>query len=209
MPDNPLFEKYGTTVRAGETIFTEGEPGDKMYIIQDGTVSITKMIDGKPHELAQLGKGDFFGEMAIVLQNTKRTATVKAVGAAQILAFDRQGFEGMIQKNAKIAMNVIDKLCRRLQNANTQIQQLFRSNERSLIALSLYNRINEQATGEGKLTFDRTVEEIALSMEAPPEFVSEVLYGFDSDGIIKVDGNVIVIKDKRRLVQVARQTGGS
>jgi CRP-like cAMP-binding protein len=209
MADNPLFEKYGSTIRSGEVIFKEGEPGDRMYIIQDGTVKITKSIDGKEHELAQLGKGDFFGEMAIVLQNTKRSATAQAVGSVQILAFDRQGFEGMIQKNAKIAMNVIDKLCRRLQNANAQIQQLFRTNERSLIGLSLYNRFTEQATEAGKLTMDRTVEEISLNLETPSDFVTEVLYGFDQDGIIKIESNTILLKDKRRLVQLARQTGGS
>ena len=209
MADNPLFEKYGTTVGSGEIIFKEGDPGDRMYIIQDGTVKITKNIDGKEHELARLGKSDFFGEMAIVLQNTRRSATAQAVGTVQLLAFDRQGFEGMIQKNAKIAMNVIDKLCRRLQNANAQIQQLFRTNERSLIALNLYNRFTEQATETGKLTMDRTVEEISLNLETPADFVSEVLYGFQEDGIVKIESNTIILKDKRRLVQLARETGGS
>ena len=209
MAENPLFDKYGTTIRSGEVIFKEGDTGDRMYIIQDGTVKITKSIEGKEHELAQLGKGDFFGEMAIVLQNTKRSATATAFGSVQILAFDRQGFEGMIQKNAKIAMNVIDKLCRRLQNANAQIQQLFRTNERSLIALSLYNRFTEQATEEGKLTMDRTVEEISLNLETPSDFVSEVLYGFAEDGIIKIESNTIILKDKRRLVKLAREGGGS
>lgn len=209
MADNPLFDKYGVTVKPGETIFQEGERGDKMYIIQDGTVKITKSIDGKEHELARLGKSDFFGEMAIVLENTTRSATVRAVGTVQILAFDRQGFEGMIQKNSKIAMNVIDKLCRRLQNANSQIQQLFRTNERSLIALSLYNRFTEEATEDGKLTMDRSVEDISLNLETPADFVSEVLYGFQSDGIVKIDGNSLLLRDKKRLVQLARQTGGS
>jgi CRP/FNR family transcriptional regulator, cyclic AMP receptor protein len=209
MAENPLFDKYGTTIRSGEVIFKEGDTGDRMYIIQDGTVKITKSIDNKEHELARLGKGDFFGEMAIVLQNTKRSATATAVGTVQILAFDRQGFEGMIQKNAKIAMNVIDKLCRRLQNANAQIQQLFRTNERSLIALSLYNRFTEQATEEGKLTMDRTVEEISLNLETPSDFVSEVLYGFAQDGIIKIESNSMILKDKRGLVKLARESGGS
>ena len=209
MAENPLFDKYGITAKAGDTIFQEGESGDKMYIIQEGSVKITKSIDGKEHELARLGKSDFFGEMAIVLENTTRSATVRAVGTVQLLAFDRQGFEGMIQKNSKIAMNVIDKLCRRLQNANSQIQQLFRTNERSLIALSLYNRFTEQATEEGKLTMDRTVEDISLNLETPADFVSEVLYGFESDGIVKIEGNSLLLRDKKRLVQLARQTGGS
>src|SRR5690554_3182087 len=120
MAENPLFDKYGQTVSDGTVIFEEGQPGDKMYIIQSGTVRITKRIDNRDHQLAELTKGDFFGEMAIV-SNIVRTATVVASGTVEILAFDRQGFEAMIGKNTKIAMNIIDKLSKRLQNANNQI----------------------------------------------------------------------------------------
>ena len=72
-----LFEKYGMVVDTGKEIFLEGEVGDLMYIIQEGSVRISKLIDGKPHILAVLGKGDFFGEMAIVTR-VKRTATATA-----------------------------------------------------------------------------------------------------------------------------------
>src|SRR6056297_3257378 len=140
--ENPLFEKYGQTVRDGTVIFEEGQSGDKMYIIQSGAVRITKTIDGRVHQLAELVKGDFFGEMAIV-SNITRSATATASGTVEILSFDRQGFESMIGKNTKIAMNVIDKLSKRLQNSNAQIQQLVRKNERSIMALNLYNRFIE------------------------------------------------------------------
>lgn len=202
MADNPLFEKYGQTVRDGTVIFEEGQPGDKMYIIQSGVVQITKLIDGRTHKLAELVKGDFFGEMAIV-SNIVRSATATASGPVEILAFDRQGFESMIGKNTKIAMNVIDKLSKRLQNSNAQIQQLVRQNERSMIALNVYNRFLEHTEDENRMTFDRTVEEIALELESPKERVSEVLYEFDSAGICEIDGNAIRLKDKTKLVRLA------
>lgn len=199
MSDNPLFEKYGQTIRDGTTIFRENEPGDKMYIIQSGSVRISKTIDGHNHLLAELGKGDFFGEMAIV-SNITRTATATASGTVELLIFDRPGFEAMIAKNTKIAMNVIDKLCRRLQNANSQIQTLVRRNERSVIALNLYNRFTEAGADDKALTFDRAVDEISLSLETPASTVEEVLRGFDADGICKIEGNAIRLKDKKRLV---------
>lgn len=199
MSENPLFEKYGQTIRDGTVIFKENEPGDKMYIIQNGAVRISKQIDGRDHQLAELVKGDFFGEMAIV-SNITRSATATASGTVELLVFDRQGFEAMIAKNTKIAMNVIDKLCRRLQNANSQIQTLVRRNERSVIALNLYNRFAESSAEDKALTFDRTVDEISLSLETPAATVEEVLRGFDSAGICKIESNAIRLKDKKRLV---------
>ncbi|POR04076.1 hypothetical protein AU468_03630 [Alkalispirochaeta sphaeroplastigenens] len=121
--DNPLFERYGKTVEDGTVLFREDEPGETMYIIQSGAVRIVKTINGRDHVLARLEKGDFFGEMAIV-SRTARTATAVAEGTTEILSFDRAGFEGMIAKNTKIAMRVIDTLCRRLQRANQQMQDL-------------------------------------------------------------------------------------
>lgn len=202
MSENPLFEKYGQTIRDGSVIFEEGEAGDKMYIIQSGTVRITKLIDGRAHQLAELVKGDFFGEMAIV-SNISRSATAIASGTVEILAFDRQGFEAMIGKNTMIAMNVIDKLSKRLQNANSQIQKLVRKNERSMIALNLYNRFTEREADSECCTLDRTVEEIALELASPKDRVEEVLYGFDSSGICKVEGNTIRLRDKQKLVSIA------
>ena len=198
MADNPLFEKYGRTVEAGKVIFNEGDVGEHMYIIQSGRVRISKMIDGREHELAVLEKGDFFGEMAIV-SRISRTATATAVNSTQLLAFDRQGFMGMIEKNAKIALNVIDKLCRRLQNANSQIQQMFQRNQRSLIALSLYTRFADRPENEQHLPLDKTLEQMSLNLETPAKLISTYLDDFASAGILSVKGNAIRLEDRQKL----------
>ena len=202
MAENPLFEKYGQTTEGGKTIFHEGESGDRMFIIQSGRVRISKMIDGREHELAILEKGDFFGEMAIV-SRINRTATATAVNATQLLAFDRQGFTGMIEKNAKIALNVIDKLCRRLENANSQIQLMFQRNQRSLIALNLYTKFGDRPANEQHLPLDKVVEQISLNLETPGKLVSSYLEGFVAAGILSIKGNVIRLIDGRKLSRLA------
>ena len=206
MAENPLFEKYGQTISAGKTIFNEGESGDRMFIIQSGRVRISKMIDGREHELATLEKGDFFGEMAIV-SRIDRTATATAVNATQLLAFDRQGFIGMIEKNAKIALNVIDKLCRRLENANSQIQLMFQRNQRSLIALNLHSRFRDRPANEQHLPLDKTVEQISLNLETPGKLVSTYLEDFVSSGILNIKGNAIWLIDRKKLNQIAEMGG--
>ncbi|TVR59710.1 MAG: Crp/Fnr family transcriptional regulator [Spirochaetaceae bacterium] len=206
MTTNPLFEKYGRTVEAGHVIFTEGEPGNYMYIIQQGSVRITKNIGGKEHVLAELSKGDFFGEMAIV-SKIERTATAIAVDSVQLLVFDRNGFQSMIEKNAKIAMNVIDKLCRRLQNANSQIQFLFKRNERSLIALNLYCKFMEKPADEQFLAYDKTVEDISFNLEVPAASVQNSLKEFAESGIVLVNANAIRLKDRQKLNALADRAG--
>lgn len=202
MSTNPLFDKYGQTIRDGTVIFKEGETGDRMYIIQTGSVRISKEIDGRNHMLAELGKGEFFGEMAIV-SHTARSATAVAVGTVEMLVFDRAGFESMIGKNTRIAMSVIDKLSRRLMNANAQIQTLVRMNQRSAVALNLYNRFMECNTDNQTLTLNRAIEGIAEDIESSPTLVTEIIYGFETAGICTIESNAIRLRDAKRLVALA------
>lgn len=189
MSDNPLFEKYGQTIQPGKIIFQEGERGEHMYIIQEGKVRISKVIGGKEHILAVLGKGEFFGEMAIVNQ-VNRSATATTVEETNLLAFNRQGFTGMIEKNAKIAMNVIDKLCRRLQQTNMQIHHLVKRNSLNLIALHLSYAFKESEDG---LRYDRLSEEIAINLELPTWKVDEHITTLEQRNIIRRDANKLIL----------------
>jgi CRP-like cAMP-binding protein len=204
MAGNVLFEKYGRTIDPGRVIFNEGDDGDTMYIIQEGQVRISKDIEGRQHTLAELGKGDFFGEMAIVSQ-MKRSATATAIDRVQLLSFDRQGFQGMIEKNSKIALNVIDKLCRRLQNANNQIQFLFKRNERSVMALNLYHLFTDREVGT-RLSLDRIRQEISMSLVVPLDLVNNVLKELEAAGIVEIKGNSVRLLDRTRLAAVANAT---
>ncbi len=198
MSDNTLFNKYGQEISSGRIIFREGDEGTQMFIIQEGKVRITKQIGGKEHILTVLGKGDFFGEMAIV-NLVKRTATATAVGNVKLLAFDRQGFVGMIEKNAKIALNIIDKLCRRLQNANVQIQHLVKRNEKGLVAINLYYAFMEKGMENASLALDRTVDDISVILELPAKKVTDYLEELHKETILSIDANTIRLLDKAAL----------
>lgn len=75
------------TVSAGTAVVTEGERGDRYYAIADGTVRVTRA----GRELATLGRGQGFGEIAL-LRDVPRTATVTAVTDAALLSIERAGF---------------------------------------------------------------------------------------------------------------------
>ncbi|MGH9399692.1 MAG: cyclic nucleotide-binding domain-containing protein, partial [Thermoanaerobaculia bacterium] len=83
-----------TTVRPervapGQVIVREGEPGDTLYLIVQGTMRVsTRGQEGEDVALATLGAGDFFGEVAL-LTGRPRTATVAALTETELLALDR------------------------------------------------------------------------------------------------------------------------
>jgi CRP-like cAMP-binding protein len=93
-----------------KTIVEEGLPGDYMYIIREGRVSVSKLSDdGREKILEFLEAGDFFGEMSL-LDNAPRSASVRALSETRILALSRADFLAVLKRSPVLAMAVIQEL---------------------------------------------------------------------------------------------------
>jgi CRP/FNR family cyclic AMP-dependent transcriptional regulator len=198
MTDGMLNQSFGKKIAQGEIIFRQGDKAENMYIIQQGKIRISRMIQGKEHILAVLERGEFFGEMAIV-NLTNRTATATAITDCELLQFDRTGFLSMINKNGKIALNIIDKLCRRLYKANLQIQHLVPNNKTGLTALNLFYAFKGSGRADGTISWENTIEEISLDLALSQEDVKSILNGLMRQGIIKLENDNLILLDKDKL----------
>jgi serine/threonine protein phosphatase PrpC len=89
-------------VESGKTIFSAGEPGDTMYIVASGSVRLTK-ADAK---VAELGKGQHFGEMALI-DRTSRSLTAVATSDAQLIAITRKEFMDLIKREPASAVKLL------------------------------------------------------------------------------------------------------
>ena len=66
--------------RAGQTIFRQGERGDRFYIIQEGAVVVSKTADGERSVLARLGEGAYFGERALIKDDVRQACLPRTDG---------------------------------------------------------------------------------------------------------------------------------
>jgi alkyl hydroperoxide reductase subunit AhpC len=84
---------------AGDTIVAEGDAADRFYVIAQGEVGVSRRSpEGEEIELAKLGPGQFFGEVGI-LAETRRTATVRAITDAELLALSWQEFQEALERS--------------------------------------------------------------------------------------------------------------
>jgi response regulator RpfG family c-di-GMP phosphodiesterase len=101
------------TVEKDGVICREGEPGDSMYIVTNGKVSVLKELGWGQRELRQLHANEIFGEMALIT-NEARSATVKALERTDCLQLNQQGFADLIDKDSLFAQRVAKVITMRL-----------------------------------------------------------------------------------------------
>ena len=126
-----VFDKYKVSFKKGIVIFSEGDLGNEMFIIQNGKVRIYKNIDGFDQTLTVLEKGDFFGEMS-VLEGMPRSASAEAEEDCELIKINSANFVAMIKSNVEIAIRIMRKLSLRLREANVQIERLMHASTEML-----------------------------------------------------------------------------
>lgn len=102
----------------GEVITQEGEMGVTFYLILNGSVEVKR---GK-RVLAELGRKQFFGEMAL-FDNQPRSADVVATSETTCILLTSWDLMGVISANPKIAQRVIAELARRLRETNKSLSE--------------------------------------------------------------------------------------
>lgn len=195
-----LFARFGKTCEPGEVLFREGEQGELMYVLQSGSVRITKSVKGEEKTLAILGPGEFFGEMAI-LNAKPRTATAVVEEAAQVLVLGSRTFEQMVVSNAEIAVRLIKKLSRRLDSANELIEVLMHRDPKARVILGLSREAQflGQKRDDGSVLVPMNVHELAEQVGLQPSETDEVMKRLGRLGIAQVEDEGIAVTDIARL----------
>ena len=108
------------TYPSNTTLCVEGESGDTFYLVGEGTVNITKMMDnGEVKILRQGTDGEFFGEMAL-LHDTLRSATVTTAAPTTVIEIDRTTFVAAIQQNPTMVLTIIRTMIERMRANDSQ-----------------------------------------------------------------------------------------
>ena len=190
MSEDKLFDRVGRVFPSGEILFRDGDAAETMYVLRSGRVRVFKEVNGREKTLAFIEAGDFFGEMAL-LNNKPRTA---------VLVIDAKMFEAMLRGNAEIAVRMIQRLAKRLDEANGLVGVLMQKDPKARVILGL-----ERAAESGLVLEDGTVrvltdeDTLAQQVGVAPEDVRGVLQRMARLGIVEVEDTGFRIPNVMRL----------
>jgi len=113
--------------KKGDMIFAEGELGDEFFVVQTGSVKISKIIDNKEVLLGMLGEGDVFGEMAI-LEGKPRGASAVANEDSTVMAASKSNFEFLIENQPQLISKITTLLAKRIWSTFKQLEVIHITN---------------------------------------------------------------------------------
>lgn len=118
------------TKKDGDTVISQGEDGDLLYIVESGTLTCTRVNSDSPDPvfLKEYQQGEVFGELAL-LYNAPRAATIVAKGDAELWALDRKTFGAIVRDSAQRKRDKYEEFLKRV-----EILKSMASYERSTLA---------------------------------------------------------------------------
>jgi CRP-like cAMP-binding protein len=105
-----------------EVIVRQGEPGNCMYVVQEGQVEAIAESDGREMRLRTMGPNDFFGEMAL-FGTERRSCTIRALGNARVLTVDKKSFLAGIQEDPSLAFRVVKVMSQRIRDLTERLAE--------------------------------------------------------------------------------------
>jgi len=181
---------YEKQLRAGETLFKEGDAGDEMYLIRSGKIKIVKDMEGTTKTLTVIGEGEFFGEMAL-LDKSPRSAAAIAESDAKLIIVDRDAFLSSVNKNPFIKY-IIETLTTRLRKTNNMLKYFAVPNEKIRFLLFVKDRLSKNEEGDMDTRLDSGGKEIAQVTGVPIDKIKEYLKELKDYNIASLELTVVI-----------------
>lgn len=112
------FKQYAV----GDVLFNEGDTADGLYMIRRGSVTVSRLIDGKEVVLAYISAGNYVGEMALV-SNMPRSATVRAASPTEVVLLEAARVSAVLERNSSIRGKVDSIYLERVRSDETAISR--------------------------------------------------------------------------------------
>jgi len=112
------IEKCIDEFEVDEVIFEEGSTGRELFVVLDGKVDIAKVKGAGKTVIVPLGKGEFFGEMAVIDGSSRSATAIAAAPRTRVMRINHARFVYLVSQQPAFALMVMDALSKRLRASN-------------------------------------------------------------------------------------------
>ncbi|MBI4985335.1 MAG: cyclic nucleotide-binding domain-containing protein [Rhodocyclales bacterium] len=175
-------------------ILRAGDKTDNVYFVLNGSLKVLVSDDeGREVILSMLGRGDLFGEMGVI-DDDSRSATVVAAQSSDLVVISKNDFKATLAENFDISLYLMRSLVQRLRSADRTIESLALLDVYGRVARLLLDMAETMPSGEKVIKRKPSRQDIAKMIGASREMVSRVMKDLQQQGLIQEneDGLMIV-----------------
>jgi CRP-like cAMP-binding protein len=112
------IEKCINEYKVADVIFEEGSTGRELYVVLDGKIDIVKIAGATRTTIVTLGKGEFFGEMAVIDGSSRSATAIAAAPKTKVMRINHARFVYLVSQQPAFALMIMDALSKRLRASN-------------------------------------------------------------------------------------------
>lgn len=191
-----------TKLKKGQTLFSEGQPGDRLYLVVSGKMKLSHASgDGRESVFMVLGPSDMFGELSL-FDPGPRTSTAIAVTDCEVLGLSNKDLRPWLTEHPEVVQSLLQALAHRLRRTSETMSDLVFADVPGRVAkalLELGEKFGTKTSSGLNVHHDLTQEELAQLVGASRETVNKALADFASRGWIRLETRSVELLDLDRL----------
>lgn len=187
---------------AGKVIFVEGEPAEKLYLLERGWVKATRMsMDGREQAMIFMEAGEIFGDVAVFAQSTY-PGTVVALDDVDVWVIPAAEFSDLLEQEMALALAATRRMSERVLHYIGMVEDLSLRSVEARLANTLLQHTEKL---NGQLIVPRrhwtTFDEMAVRLGTVRDVLSRALKALEAEGLLRVEKNQIIVLDPQSLAQ--------
>lgn len=183
----------------GQVLFSEGDPGDTLLILEEGRVKVSRYTaSGQEIVLAIIEAPSAFGELSLI-DGAPRSATVTAQSAITVRILPRLSLMGMVHNEPSVAMALMTSLVEMVRDTNERLSDVLSLDVPGRVAkwlLAASGRSGQRASNGIAVLFEISQSELAAELGTTRVSINKALKGFESLGLIELnheDGRILIV----------------
>ena len=197
-------------VAMGEAVFEQGRKADRFFLLLHGRLKVTQLTaDGQQIIVRMVHPGDIFG-IARALQREDYPGTPTASAESLVLCWPTEVWEQFIENNPHLAVNAMQTIGQRLQEAHTRMREMATEDVERRVAHAVLRLIAQAGKPEGdgiRIDFQISRQDIAEMTGTTLHTVSRILSAWEGKGLVEGGRQKLLVRDAAGLRLLAEGQG--
>ncbi len=180
----------------GETLFSHGDPSERFFWLRRGLIKLTRLsADGEEKVVELIRAGQVFGEAIAFMERQEYPVNAEAIEPSEVVGFENRRFLNLLRTSPDSCFRLLADLSMRL---HSQINEIDRLTLHNATARVIGYLLDQPRDGD-RILLGSPKHLLASRLSIQPETLSRIFSRLNRDGLIKVEGQTICLRDAEEL----------